>query len=121
MVGFWEDVYGLKMTSMRPEVLREASIETVPQDKIMSEAAVVLNLDLNTCTTQETEFFTTFNLTMSRQDKVTALVGSFDVTFHMEHTVTLSTSPYEPSTHWKQAIFYLPQPINVNAGKTIFF
>jgi len=105
------------MTSMRPEVLREASIETVPADKILSEAALVLNLDLKTCTTQETEFFTAFNLTMSRQDQVTALVGSFDVTFHMDHTVTLSTSPYQPSTHWKQTVFYLPQPLNVNAGK----
>lgn len=119
VVGFWEDVYGLKMTSMRPEVLREASIETVPADKILSEAALVLNLDLKTCTTQETEFFTAFNLTMSRQDQVTALVGSFDVSFHMDHTVTLSTSPYHPSTHWKQTVFYLPQPLNVNAGQVL--
>jgi len=101
---------------MKPEVLREASIETVPPEKILSEPSLVLHLDLKTCTSLETEFFTAFQLVISRQDKLTALVGSFDVTFNLDHTVTLSTSPYQPSTHWKQTVFFLPRPINVVAG-----
>ncbi len=116
MVSFWDDVYGLKMTSMRPEVLREASIETVPVDKILSDPSLVLHLDLKTCTSQETEFFRSFQMTMIREDRLTALVGSFDVTFHLDHTVLLSTSPYSPPTHWKQTVFYLPEPISVRAG-----
>lgn len=117
MVRFWDDVYGLKMTSMRPEVLREASIETVPVDKILSDPSLVLQLDLKTCTSQETEFFRVFQLKMTREDKLTALVGSFDVTFHLDHTVLLSTSPYSSPTHWKQTVFYLPEPITVHTGK----
>lgn len=116
MVGFWNDVYGLKMTSMRPEVLREASIESVPVDKVISDPALVLQLDLKTCTSQETEFFQAFQLKMIREDRLTALVGSFDVTFHLDHTVLLSTSPYSPPTHWKQTVFYMPEPISVHAG-----
>lgn len=116
MVGFWDDVYGLKMTSMRPEVLREASIETVPVEKILSDSAVVLNLDLKTCTSQETEFFRPFQLTVTRDDQLTALVGCFDVTFHLDHTVILSTSPNHLPTHWKQTVFYLPQPMTVHKG-----
>nr|CAH0099022.1 unnamed protein product [Daphnia galeata] len=119
MVRFWDDVYGLKMTSMRPEVLREASIETVPVDKILSDPSLVLQLDLKTCTSQETEFFRVFQLKMTREDKLTALVGSFDVTFHLDHTVLLSTSPYSSPTHWKQTVFYLPEPITVHAGQVL--
>lgn len=119
MVGFWNNVYGLKMASMKPEVLREASIETVPADKILSEPALVLHLDLKKCTSQETEFFTAFKLVMTRKDKLTALVGSFDVAFNLDHPVSLSTSPYNPPTHWKQTVFFLPQPINVQAGQTL--
>lgn len=115
-MGFWDNVYGLKMTSMKPEVLREASIETVGADKVISQMAVVLNLDLKTCHVQDTEFFTSFTLTISRDDQLTALAGSFDTTFNMDRTVTLSTSPFHTPTHWKQTVFYLPQPITVRSG-----
>lgn len=101
---------------MKPEVLREASIETVPTDKILSEPSLVLHLDLKTCTSQETEFFTAFKLIITRDDELTALVGSFDVAFNLDHPVTLSTSPFHPPTHWKQTVFYLPTPISVHAG-----
>lgn len=120
MVEFWDDVYGLKMTSMRPEVLREASIECVPENKILSDPSLVLQLDLKTCTTKETEFFRAFHLKMTRDDKLTALVGSFDVEFQLDHTVILSTSPYQPPTHWKQTVFYLPEPMTVQTGQFLF-
>jgi len=119
LIGFWDNVYGLKMSSMKPEVLREASIEIVPSDKILSDPSLVLHLDLKTCHVQETEFFTAFRLTMTRQDQLTALVGSFDVTFQLDHTVALCTSPYDPPTHWKQTVFYLPQPISVQKGQVL--
>jgi len=108
------------MSSMKPEVLREASIEIVPASKILSDPSLVLHLDLKTCHVQETEFFTAFNLTITRDDQLTALVGSFDVTFHLDQTVVLSTTPYDPPTHWKQTVFYLPQPISVKKGKLDF-
>ena len=117
MIGFWDDVYGLKMTSMKPEVLREASIEIVPADKIISPPAVVLNLDLKTCHVQDTEFFTAFTLPVTRDDVLTALVGSFDVSFDLDHAVKLPTSPYDTPTHWKQTVFYLPEPITVRSGR----
>jgi protein arginine N-methyltransferase 1 len=31
----------------------------------------------------------------------------------------LSTSPYDESTHWKQTIFYLSEPLNAKAGDII--
>jgi len=119
LIGFWDEVYGLKMSSMKPEVLREASIEIVPASKILSDPSLVLHLDLKTCHVQETEFFTAFNLTITRDDQLTALVGSFDVTFHLDQTVVLSTTPYDPPTHWKQTVFYLPQPISVKKGQVL--
>ena len=66
LVGFWDDVYGYKMTCMRSPILEEASVEVVPGDSLVSNSAEVLNLDINTCTVQDTEFVTDFKLSISK-------------------------------------------------------
>jgi hypothetical protein len=42
---------------------------------------------------------------------MTGFVAWFDAT--MTETITLSTSPQQPLTHWKQTLFYLPEAIEV--------
>ena len=66
LVGFWDDVYGYKMTCMRSPILEEASVEVVPGDSLVSNPASVLDLDINTCSVQDTEFKAPFNLTITK-------------------------------------------------------
>lgn len=40
-VTYWDDVYGFKMTCMKSEVIKEASVETVKAEKILSDCVVV--------------------------------------------------------------------------------
>lgn len=117
-MDFWDNVYGFKMTAMKSQMLREASVEYVASEKILSEPSMVLQLDLKTCTPADTEFFTAFQLVISRQDNLTALAGYFDVIFNLDHPVTLTTSPHQSPTHWRQTVFHLPKPIDVVAGNS---
>jgi len=39
LVGFWTDVYGYRMTSLQHAVVREATIEVVPPDKVITSSS----------------------------------------------------------------------------------
>ena len=44
----------------------------------------------------------------------------FDTDFSKgSKTITLSTSPYRKSTHWKQTIFYLDKPLQIKQNQQI--
>jgi protein arginine N-methyltransferase 1 len=48
---------------------------------------------------------------------VSGIIAWFDCHFeHLKRKVTLSTSPFAPYTHWKNTIFYMDKPQNVQAG-----
>ena len=58
---------------------------------------------------------------MNYSDKVHALVTWFDTTFSdLTRPVVLSTSPMKGYTHWKQSVFYLEEPIQVEKGDTLY-
>ena len=45
----------------------------------------------------------------------------FDTPFsNLKHPVTLTTSPFMQTTHWKQSILYLDKPIKVKQGDKIY-
>merc|ERR1712166_585934 len=54
---------------------------------------------------------------MTYKDKVHAMVCYWDAEFsNLTRPVTLSTSPFKKSTHWKQVVFYLEHDLAVNVG-----
>ena len=120
LVSFWDDVYGFKMSCMAKPILEEANVEVATADSVVSTApATVLDLDINTCSVQDTEFSSQFNLTMSRDCELTGLLGYFDTFFDLPERVMFSTGPAATPTHWKQTIFYLPNKIPVTQGQVL--
>jgi len=119
LVGFWDDVYGFKMTCMREPILGEANIQVIKESSIASNEAQVLELDLNSCSVSDTEFESSFIFSMNRSCELTAIVGWFDTFFDLPNPVLLSTSPRSPPTHWKQTVFYLPEKISVEESQQI--
>ncbi|XP_037087094.1 protein arginine N-methyltransferase 1-like [Pollicipes pollicipes] len=119
LLSFWSDVYGFRMSCLRAEVLQEASVEVVPAAAICSDPCQIKQLDLNTITVADTEFTAPFSVRVTRACRVTALVGYFDTHFDLPIAVGFSTGPQAPSTHWKQTVFYLEQPVSADAGDTI--
>jgi len=49
-----------------------------------------------------------------------AFVAYFECAFTQIHKpIIFSTAPQAKPTHWKQTVFYLPQPLTVHAGEEI--
>ncbi|XP_052708946.1 protein arginine N-methyltransferase 3-like [Crassostrea angulata] len=120
-VTYWDDVYGFKMTCMKSEVIKEASVEFVKADKIISDQVVVKTLDSCTCSVTDLQFSQDFTLTATSEGQINAIVGYFDIFFHegCSKQVMFSTGPGATPTHWKQTVFLLQQPIKVTKGQTI--
>jgi protein arginine N-methyltransferase 1 len=119
-LDFWDYVYGINMSPMKDLVLREAMIDTFNRENIISQSCLILDIDLKTVKVEELDFVSDFSLKVQRKDNLTAFVVWFDTIFSACHyPVTLTTSPYEVKTHWKQTFFYLDKTVSVNPGEFI--
>lgn len=114
-VQFWDDVYGFKMGCMKTDVIREASVEIVKPNTVISESCVLKEIDISTITLTGLDYTVPLSLKMTLDGNITALVGYFDVIFDGDNmkTVVFSTSPQWEPTHWKQTIFLVEPPIPV--------
>lgn len=117
ILGFWSDVYGFRMPSLRTETLNKAQVEIVPADRIVTEEFKLYTLDMYTCNTNSTNFKVEFKLNIKKTCSMTGIASYFDSRFDNKSPITLSTAPYCEPTHWKQTVFLLPDPIDVIEGK----
>lgn len=117
---FWDNVYGVNMNCLTPTVMREPIIDTVPSDVIISDSCRILELDLTTMKPGDVEFSNQYTLSARRQDKMHALLSWWDCEFsRLQNPQTLSTSPYQKVTHWKQTVFYTEYDLSLNPGDVV--
>jgi len=92
----------------------ETLVDVVPPAYICTKLCQIKSLDIATVTKDQLSFTAAFRLPVTRDDYLTAVVLSFDVCFsHCTPPLLLSTSPRAQYTHWRQSIFYLPDPLTV--------
>lgn len=121
---FWKNVYGVDMSIMTNVTLKEPCIDYLnayeneyDYQAICSERCKVVDFDLVHMKKEDVNFAATYHLNMIKTSRVSALIAWFDCHFeNLKNKVTLSTSPFEPYTHWKNTIFYLDQPQDVREG-----
>jgi len=119
-IGFWDDVYGVDMSSIKKWALFEPLVDVVDTELINTEACPIFDVDLKTVTKDELDFASEYEIRVTRDDKMHAIVAWFDVYFsHSLMPVKLSTSPYFKETHWKQTVFYLNDVLTVKKGDVI--
>lgn len=108
-LSWWSNVHGLNLSVFSPLKLNKVSIEVVDDKEIVTERALVLDLDLNSCTDSALDFECSFEMGMVENSTLDGFVAAFDVHFFEggESRVLLSTSAAKPQTHWKQALFLL--------------
>lgn len=110
-LDFWSNVYGFKMNTIQSLVLNEPLIDMCESKQCMTNAVQILNINLYTIQLDQLNFTSKFELNVTRHDTVHALIGYFTCCFTRTHTkISWSTSPKYDYTHWKQTVFYLPQP-----------
>ncbi|KAM3584074.1 hypothetical protein VKS41_004041 [Umbelopsis sp. WA50703] len=129
--AFWDDVYGFKMSAMKESIVNEAIVDFIDASTIITDTATVKDLPLQTITIPELDFINSFKLTATKKGTIYALVGWFDTWFTRDgHDVPLeqiggiagsdtffTTGPHGQDTHWKQTIFVLDKPIEVEEGE----
>lgn len=101
---------------MKSDVFTEALIEVVPSKSVLTDPAVLSEIDLKTCTVTTCDFHTKFLLTATRDGTLSCLVGYFDTFFDLPQSVQFSTGPQAPKTHWQQTVFYLKNPVEMKTG-----
>ena len=111
-VGWWSNVYGFDMSPCSWMLTREAQVQLVSAEDVVSNRALIHSLDMNTAEEEDLDFSAPFELHIKTDGPVRALVVSFDVDFRFpvpaeQPTVTLSTGAQSPDTHWKQTVLWL--------------
>ncbi|XP_061396747.1 protein arginine N-methyltransferase 1 [Musca vetustissima] len=118
-VTFWNDVYGLDMSTMRKEVMHEPLIDVVDPKHILTEPNCIADLNLMTVNLNYSNFKYNFELKCLKDGNISSLVGYFDNYFELPEHVMFSTSPDSTPTHWKQVVFFIEQPQAVKEGDVI--
>ena len=92
-IGFWDDVYGVDMSSIKGWAMLEPLVDVVGKNQINTDTATILDIDIKTVKVSDLDFSSEYKLNIKRDDKVHALIAWFDVYFTKGATpVKLSTS-----------------------------
>lgn len=111
-VGWWGDVYGFDMTHCAHLLTKEAQVQEVDQESIVSDRALAHTLDMATATDASLDFSAPFSLCLTADAHVRSFAVSFDVDFRLpagssQTTTTLSTAAQAQPTHWRQTVLWL--------------
>ena len=118
---FWDEVYGIDMSSMKQLSLKEVVIETVCAEQLRTDECKVLEIDLEKVLATELDFVAPFRLVAEQRANLNALVAWFECHFdHCAEPIALTTSPRSAPTHWKQSLMLLEKPVTVEKGQVVF-
>ena len=113
-IDSWDNVYGFNFSVLKNPALAEPIIDNFPNNNIISNSCKIFDIDLYTVKVEDLDFSAGYEIIFNKDDTFNGFVTWFDVEFDkLPNKVTLSTSPYEPSTHWKQVMFYSKNDIEV--------
>lgn len=104
------------MKCMKTEVLKEAFVEIVPEDKVITNSVEITQIYLKSCTVNACIFSSKFTFNVLKDGTLTAIAGYFDTFFDLENKVQFSTGPDSPKTHWQQTVFFLGHTIELKQG-----
>ena len=122
-VDWWKDVYGFDMTPLVTDADRYcgSSVETVQADDIVTDTCELKRFVVGTVRAEELDWTSEFNVRLTRAEEVDALIVHFDTLFERDatNTVTLTTNPSTPPTHWQQTVFRLHQSVAGETGEGV--
>jgi protein arginine N-methyltransferase 1 len=116
----YHNQFQCNLSRMNEFVNLEPLVDTCNSDAIMTDDAVIADIDLMNCTLEELDFFAGYQLKVDKKGFVSGLVSWFDVYFsYGTEPIILTTSPFEEETHWKQAIMYFKTDLPVEVGDIV--
>eukprot|EP00049_Salpingoeca_infusionum_P018831 m.358986 g.358986 ORF g.358986 m.358986 type:complete len:349 (+) comp18358_c0_seq1:185-1231(+) len=119
-LNYWDNVYGLNMSAMKPSVMREPIVDVVGARQPITDYCSFYTFDTHKVTVDELTYEKEFTLKCKYDEFMHALVLHFDIDFSVCHKrVWFSTCPTADYTHWKQTVFYLEQVLAVKEGEEV--
>lgn len=123
-LDFWSTVkgqYGVDMSCMtdfaRKCIMnKDITVNPVTVEDVLSHPCKFAELDLNTVTLEQLRDVNgSFSCVCFGSSSIHAFCVWFTVTFPAEEekALVLSTSPFKAETHWKQAVLYLDDAVDV--------
>jgi len=144
--GFWDNVYGFKMKSLKARAQKESKVLEIKSSEVVSPMERLIEWNLNTCTKEDLSFSKPLYLESNIDGELHGIGCSFDCDMvkiadnettnpylaqlmgvsvekseNAQETFVnvLSTSPYSTLTHWKQTFFMFEEPVKVTCGSAI--
>jgi protein arginine N-methyltransferase 1 len=120
-LDFWYDVYGFDMSPVRELSIREAVVDAVSADNVLTTQAPIFWCDTHDVTLPDLQVFKhEIELRATRSETMHALLLYFDVDFSRGSVpVFFTTGPHAKTTHWKQVVLYLAEPIALEVGEVV--
>ena len=128
---YWENVYGVNMKcaglAYRNIKSQQPDIALIKPEDLLSTAHLIKAFDLTQITSQELDSIDSKTIVVAKKNGLYQAIcvyfictfPSFDCDKNGSVTVTLSTAPAEPETHWKQTIIALPEQIEIESKEPI--
>ncbi len=102
---------GLNYSAVQQSRRSNAIIEVIKPEALITNAASVLDLQLRQESLPGNSFESRFQVLATRSGNIDGIAIWFEV--ELAEGISLSTSPTQPLTHWKQTLLYLARPIAV--------
>lgn len=99
-IGFWSDVYGFKMNTMKKTVCSDAQIQKIDSKNVVSNLVRFKEINCMEVTTKDiNEFYTNFEIQINKDCNLTGIGASFDTFF--SHS-SLTSKVIFKSIHFKK-------------------
>ncbi|KAM9001192.1 protein arginine N-methyltransferase 2 isoform X1 [Sarcophilus harrisii] len=128
-VLFWDKAYELDLSSLRSLAIREFLAKpkynhVLEPEECLSEPLPVFQLDMRTVQISDLERMKgELCFCIQRSGTLHGFSAWFSVEFWSPGEggpqLVLSTGPWDPTTHWKQTLFMLDEPLAVRAGDVL--
>ena len=87
-INFWSDVYGFKMNVMKRVVCKDAQVQFIDKEKVVSEMFKFKEIDcMNVKVDDISKFSTDFSLKISQDCQLTGIGSSFDTFFNHQSLI----------------------------------
>ncbi|KAG8516554.1 Protein arginine N-methyltransferase 2 [Galemys pyrenaicus] len=125
-VLFWDNAYEFDLSALKSLAIKEFFSKPKynhilkPED-CLSEPSTILQLDMRTVQIADLETLRgELHFEMKKAGTLHGFTAWFSVRFQNleedEPQLVLSTGPFHPTTHWKQVLFMMDEPVPVLAG-----
>ena len=112
---FWRNVAGFDYAPAIAEILGRMSLAEVDQAALLATGQRVADIDL--ARVESPEVAASLRFEIERGGTIHGLAGWFEA--RLSTSVSISTSPADPPTHWKQAFFPFREPVRVVPGDVL--